>query len=350
MPRQARIDAPGALHHIIMRGNERRDIFQDDHDRDSFLERLSSLLIETETPCFAWCLMPNHTHLLLRTGFVPLAIIMRRLLTGYAQQFNRRHGRYGHLFQNRYKSILCEEDPYLLTLVQYIHLNPVRAKLIKDVNKLKTYRYTGHSCLNGNHDYPWQDKQYVLQMFSKNRNHALRKYNVFVSDGIDLGKRPELTGGGLIRSMGGWAEVKASRAKGDSVKGDERILGSSEFVEQVLKSADEQMNKSAEYKKKGLTIKKLISRTADYLQIAEEDLKTNSKAAEIVTARSLVCYLAVRELEISSTETAVSFLLSRLSLKGVIIMNKKKLEPANPGDRYRWEGEDIFYPLDLWVK
>ncbi|MCX5895670.1 MAG: transposase, partial [Proteobacteria bacterium] len=125
MPRQARIDAPGALHHIIIRGIERRAIFQDDQDRDAFLERLGRILIETATPCFAWCLMPNHVHLLLRTGLVPTASIMRRLLTGYAQHFNRRYGRYGHLFQNRYKSVLCEEDPYLLTLVQYIHLNPV---------------------------------------------------------------------------------------------------------------------------------------------------------------------------------------------------------------------------------
>ena len=95
MPRKARIDAPGALHHIIIRGIERRNIFKDSLDYHNFLGRLGSILSESETPCFAWALMPNHIHLLLRTGYAPISLIMRRLLTGYAQQFNRRHRRHG---------------------------------------------------------------------------------------------------------------------------------------------------------------------------------------------------------------------------------------------------------------
>ena len=111
MPRKARIDAPGALHHIIVRGIERRKIFYDDNDRDNFLDRLGIILTDTRTPCFAWALIPNHLHLLFRTGVTPIATVMQRLLTGYAVSFNRRHGQ---LFQNRYKSVLCQEDPYLL--------------------------------------------------------------------------------------------------------------------------------------------------------------------------------------------------------------------------------------------
>jgi len=130
MPRKARIDAPGALHHIIVRGIERRKIFYDDNDRDNFLNRLGVILIESQTPCFAWALIPNRLHLLLRTGVAPIATVMRRLLTGYAVSFNRRHRRHGQLFQNRYKSILCQEDPYLIELVRYIHLNPLRAGLV----------------------------------------------------------------------------------------------------------------------------------------------------------------------------------------------------------------------------
>jgi len=129
MPRKAGIDAAGALHHIIVRGIERRKIFYDDADRDAFVNRLGQVLIETQTDCFAWALIPNHVHLLLRTGLTPIATVMRRLLTGYAVQFNRRHRRHGHIFQNRYKSILCQEDPYLKELVRYIHLNPLRAGL-----------------------------------------------------------------------------------------------------------------------------------------------------------------------------------------------------------------------------
>ena len=105
MPRKARIDAPGALHHIIVRGIDRRKIFFDDFDRDDFLDRLGGILSDSKTACFAWALMTNHLHLLLRTGTAPIATLVRRLLTGYAASFNRRHRRHGHLFQNRYKSI-----------------------------------------------------------------------------------------------------------------------------------------------------------------------------------------------------------------------------------------------------
>ena len=117
MPRKARIDAPGALYHIICRGIERREIFKDDVDRNDFLDRVRNLLCETETPCFAWALMPNHFHLLLKTADVPISMIMRRLLTGYAAHFNRRYQRQGHLFQNRFKSILGEigDDREILT-------------------------------------------------------------------------------------------------------------------------------------------------------------------------------------------------------------------------------------------
>ena len=136
MPRQARIDAPGALHHIMVRGIERKTIFRDNKDRESFVQRLGDVLMQSSTACYAWSLLPNHVHLLLRTGDHPIATVMRRLLTGNAVTFNRRHRRHGPLFQNRYKSILCQEDPYLLELVRYLHLNPLRAGLVDSYSQL----------------------------------------------------------------------------------------------------------------------------------------------------------------------------------------------------------------------
>ncbi|HOP40769.1 MAG TPA: transposase, partial [Geobacteraceae bacterium] len=130
MPRNARIDIPGLLQHVIVRGIEKRPVFVDDHDREEFLSRLSLLLKETSTDCFAWALLDSHFHLLLQPRIVKLAHFMRRLLTGYAVVFNLRHERAGHLFQNRYKSIVCDSDAYLLELVRYIHLNPVRAGIV----------------------------------------------------------------------------------------------------------------------------------------------------------------------------------------------------------------------------
>ena len=130
MPRQARIDAPGTLHHVICRGINRRKIFTDDDDYTLFMSRLGMLLKETRTRCLAWALMTNHFHLLLRTGNVSISDLMKRLLTHYAVNYNRRHRRVGHLFQNRFKSILCQEGPYLLELVRYIHSNPYFPKTV----------------------------------------------------------------------------------------------------------------------------------------------------------------------------------------------------------------------------
>lgn len=116
MPRQPRFDAPGLLQHVMAWGIERRKLFRDDKDRKSFLERFANILEETQTQCYAWALIPNHFHLLIRTGATPLSKVIRRLMTGYAVIFNKRHKRSGHLFQNRYKSVMCEEDSYLLEL------------------------------------------------------------------------------------------------------------------------------------------------------------------------------------------------------------------------------------------
>jgi len=150
MPRQPRLDIPNVLHHIIVRGIEKRDIFADDADKERFVARLSTLLIKGSMKCFAWSLMTNHFHLLLMPTAVSLSETMRRLLTGYAVYFNRKYQRTGHLFQNRYKSILCEEEPYFLELVRYIHLNPLRAGLVKDMDGLARYPWSGHAVLLGN--------------------------------------------------------------------------------------------------------------------------------------------------------------------------------------------------------
>ena len=214
MPRSARLDAPGVVHHIIIRGIERRSIFKDDRDRENLLERLSVLLPKTKTICYAWVLMPNHAHFLIRSGQTGISHLMRRLLTGYAVSFNRRHKRHGQLFQNRYKSIICQEDAYLKELVRYIHLNPIRGGLVKGLSALGKYPYSGHSGLTGKKERPWQDTRYVLLYFGKRASSARKRYLAYVRDGLKQGRRPELTGGGLIRSLGGWEELKKIRLKG----------------------------------------------------------------------------------------------------------------------------------------
>jgi hypothetical protein len=141
---------------------------------------------------------------------MPLTTVMRRLLTGYAVFYNRRHRRHGHLFQNRYKSILCQEDKYLKELVRYIHLNPARAKLVGDLDGLDGYPYSGHSVIMGQSEREWQNVEKVLGLFSAKVLSARQQYRAFLKDGITQGHRPDLVGGGLIRSCGGWSRVKDS--------------------------------------------------------------------------------------------------------------------------------------------
>jgi len=133
MARQARLDAPGTLHHVMGRGIEGIKIFRNKTDREDFLARMGDRCDGEALKVYAWALLDNHFHLLARTGKEPLSLNMRKLLTGYVVNFNRRHRRYGHLFQNRYKSIICEDDPYLLELTRYIHLNPLRAGMVKSL-------------------------------------------------------------------------------------------------------------------------------------------------------------------------------------------------------------------------
>lgn len=234
MPRLPRLDSPGTLHHVIGRGIEGTKIFRTERDREDFLFRLGELCQDGSLAVYAWSLMENHFHLLARTEHQSLSKSMRKLLTGYVVNFNRRHKRYGHLFQNRYKSIVCEDDPYLLELTRYIHLNPVRAGVVRDMTALSKYLWTGHSVLMDRVKRDWQETGTILTNFGKKKKLARQKYEEFVREGMSRGRRPELVGGGLIRSLGGWAEVLSVRRKGMKASSDQRILGSSEFVEDLL--------------------------------------------------------------------------------------------------------------------
>lgn len=311
MPRQSRLDAPGALHHIIVRGIERQKIFRDDADRDNFLERLGSVLIDTHTPCYGWALIPNHVHVLLRTGDVPLATVMRRLLTGYAVSFNRRHRRHGHLFQNRYKSVLCQEDPYLLELVRYIHLNPLRAGVVSDLKQLERYRYCGHSVVMGKQKREWQDERYVLALFGRGIRQGRRSYGEFIENGVCLGRRLDLTGGGLLRSMGGWKGVKARGEMGERVKGDERILGDTQFVNEALEGNQERLERKYLYQARGYDLAWLAKRVAELMGMEEQEIWRRGKYPKTVQARSVLCYLAARELGYTAVQLAKRLGLSQ---------------------------------------
>lgn len=149
MPRGPRVDAPGLVHHVIQRGVERRTTFADDADRLDYLERLDRILVEEGIHCFAWALMPNHVHLVLQTSARPLSVAMQRIGTGYSLHFNRRHDRTGHLVQNRFKSRPACDDGDVMTLIRYVHANPLRAGIVATIDALGRFPWCGHGALLG---------------------------------------------------------------------------------------------------------------------------------------------------------------------------------------------------------
>jgi REP element-mobilizing transposase RayT len=275
----------------MVRGLERRAIFRDDADRAAFVSRVAALAEAMAWTVYAWALLPDHAHLLVRTGTRSLSRNMRSLLTGYAGAFNRRHHRAGHLFQNRYKSIVVEEEPYLLELVRYIHLNPLRAGVVRDAAGLTRYPWSGHSALLGRVSRSWQSTADVLGQFAGRPAQARAAYAAFVHAGIPTGRRPELQGGGLIRSAGGWAAVQALRRGREAYLGDERVLGSSDFVEALRRATPAVPSPS-----RGPSLDRVCARVCAQLGIAPSHLAAGGRHAAVSQAREGIAYLWVEVL------------------------------------------------------
>jgi putative transposase len=323
MPRQARLDIPGVVHHVMAKGIEGREIFHNNKDRDAFLYRLEEIVSEVGGPkVYAWALIPNHFHLLIRPAQTRLATVMQRLLTGYALTFNKVHKRVGHLFQNRYKSIVVEEDPYFLELVRYIHLNPLRSGIVTTLKELKKYRYTGHSTILGPQARQFQAVDDVLLRFSDNRPVALKAYEEFVAAGVEQGTREDLRGGGLIRSAGGLGALLA-RGAGSEEAADERILGSGVFVESVLHTREMEVCSTT------TGVGEILSEIAGKTGVAK-DLILGPSTASIVSKARVEFYKRARQ-EAGMTTAEVGRLTGRTHV-AVIRALERARRKAEKGD------------------
>lgn len=210
--------------------------------------------------------------------------MMRRLLTGYAVVFNLRYHRSGHLFQNRYKAIACEEESYLLELVRYIHLNPIRAGHVVSMEQLDTYKWCGHAVLMGHGLFAGQRTDEVLTRFGDDKNIAVASYRDFVAEGIALGKRDELVGGGLRRYL-------KFCGSNDFQAYDERILGSGEFVEQIWREPPDPKSTATP-----LPLGELMERVAAVFGIDVVALPRGCKERHVSDARGAICYIAIKRL------------------------------------------------------
>ncbi len=311
---------PGLVHHVMARGIEGQDLFRDDDDRDGFLKRLTDGVSMPGGPqLYAWALMSNHFHLLLRGGEGRLSPMMRRLMTGHAVTYNLRHKRQGHLFQNRFKSIVVDEEAYFLELVRYIHLNPVRAGIVRSLDELATYQYTGHAVILGKRDYDVQDIAAVLSRFSDRQRTAVVGYRRFVADGFSQGRREELRGGGLIRSAGGSAAIMA-RSLEERELSDARILGDGDFVASVLRDSEH----GGDSKK--LAVDEILQDVAEKSGISREQILGASRSRSVSHARKLF-FVAAHE-KAGATLSMLGRLTGRSHVAVKLAIEQAKSEQA----------------------
>jgi REP element-mobilizing transposase RayT len=257
MARKPRVEFEGAFYHVIVRGNQRQKIFLDDQDRLYYLGRVEHYRQRYKFKIYAYVLMSNHVHLLCETGKTPLSRIVQGIQFTYTQYYNRRHRTVGHLFQGRYKAILCDRDAYLLELVRYIHLNPTR---LNKPEKLATYRWSSHSAYLGKTGPVAIDTGLILRQLG-----SLEGYRDFIKEGLGLGHEERY-----------YQPV------------DQRFLGDDKFIEQVAERAP-QSEVRASGRKVGF--ERLLTAIARVHGCRVNDLTAKGRQRAWVKARSQLAYL-----------------------------------------------------------
>lgn len=264
MPRKPRIHFPGAVYHVILRGNGGQDVFFDEADRSCFYFLLQAGTERFGHRIHAFCLMTNHLHLIVQVREITLARIMQNLGFRYTQYLNRKRKQTGHLFQGRYKALLIDADSYLLELVRYIHFNPVRAGMVAD---LDTYPWSSHRAYLGLEKQPWLTTDWVLGHFAQSAGEAVIRYRRFIAEGLQEGYRKELHGGSF----------------------DGRVLGDESFVEAALGQAEEPVSRP-------LSLETVTEVVCSAYGLTQEQIASRSRVRQVSEARA-VAALLVREAE-----------------------------------------------------
>ncbi|MBI4248317.1 MAG: transposase [Elusimicrobia bacterium] len=244
MARPPRVHFPGALYHVMARGNGGQTTFRDNHDYSTFLEVLSDVKGRKPFELYACCVMPNHFHFLMEAGRFPLSNIMQRLLTSYSRRFNIKHRRFGHVFQGRYKAILCQKDSYLLELLRYIHLNPVRAKMVRSPSD---WRWSGHHAFSNASSQSLVDTKFPLSLIHPKPANSRKLYKQFILDGMGRGHEDDFYPSAAVPCLGSEdfisdycerAGRKSSNEKAPNAGALERLAGelSSKLPLDLLKS------------------------------------------------------------------------------------------------------------------
>ena len=259
MARKPRIHVDGALYHVMLRGNGGQAIFLSDDDRTAFEDLVAEGVSRFGHRIHAYCWMGNHVHLAIQVADTPLSKIMQNLAFRYTRYINRREQRIGHLFQGRFKALLVDADSYLLELVRYIHLNPVRAKLVATPAE---HAWSGHLAYLGKAHKEWLTTDWALSQFASSTGTARRQYETFVHAGLHDGHRDEF---------------HRERLEG-------AILGADDFVEKIISGQATQPSRR-------IPLDAILQAVAGAWKMSQDALRSSSRARALAEARFAAAYL-----------------------------------------------------------
>ncbi len=274
MARKPRLHVSGGLYHVVLRGNAGQDVFFTPADRRFFYELLAEGVARFGYRVHAFCLMTNHLHLALQVGERELSAGMQNLSFRYTRYLNTRRKQVGHVFQGRFKAYLVDQDRYGLALMRYLHLNPVRAKMVKTVG---AYVWSSHRAYLGEEDLPWLTTDWVLGQFGERLGPARQRFAVFVDAGLSEGHSEVFYGG----------------------QADGRVVGEEDFLKKVLPKR--------EAKIKPPSLKQIVAYVCAGYRLTEGALKAPGKGRQTAQARALVAWLAVRFRSCTLAEVAEHF-------------------------------------------
>ncbi|MDO8446576.1 MAG: transposase [Deltaproteobacteria bacterium] len=264
MARKPRIEYEGALYHVITRGNQKQKIFKESLDYRKFLDNISAYKQRYHFRIYAYVLMTNHVHLLIETQEVPLSKILQGINQSYTMYYNHKYKTVGHLFQGRYKAILCDRDRYLLTLLKYIHYNPLRAQIVETLDNYPWSSYKVYFTEENRSDII--DTKQVLALFSENKVIAQKQYKAFMNDGVPVEKD----------------DIYATI--------DHRVLGDDQFIENTALKYGGFIKK--ERRKKEFTLSKIGRTLEKRYHVSLEDMQSWRRTSQILTVRRLFSLIA----------------------------------------------------------
>lgn len=320
MPQMKRLQSPGSFFHIMARGIDGRNLFNDDEEHYEFLRRLAKSLLDSGHRCITWNLMDNHYHLFVQAGQNPLSSLMRPLNSGYAVWYNKRNKRHGCLFQDRFKSVLCQDSHHVSELIRYIHLNPLRANMISSYDKLSNWKWSGHNWLLNNENAigtDFIDRKAVLDRFGQNENEALRSYRQYMLDGIDNSN---------MRTSGWLPKTEQTELIG-AHKGWLAVIGDLDFVRNAMGSHPVGLHRLHRKEDYSDVLKNIALETCGKFDITLEDLKKRGRKNTRSRAREYFCY-KVHEEEMLPLGVIANFLVicisptAELVKRGKVVVDK----------------------------